>query len=77
MRKNFSPTREDIGIENLVNNDSEKNAGLTYFHWKFFRGRGVNTANLARIFGKAWETIREWEKLDDKPKKRKKKAKDD
>jgi hypothetical protein len=61
------PSREDLGgIVPTVDRYADDNAGLGYTHFRFFRSRGVNTSNLAKIFNKTWNTIRAWERLDDK-----------
>lgn len=53
-------------IKTLIDRHASENAGLGYDHFRLFRERGVNTANLARIFAKSWKTIRDWEARDDK-----------
>jgi hypothetical protein len=61
------PNREESGgITPVVDKYKADNIGMGYAYFRFFRERGVNTSNLAKIFGKAWQTIREWEDLDDK-----------
>lgn len=65
MPRYKTPNRsEKGGIVPTVDQYAEENCGLGYKHFRFFRERGVNTSNLARIFGKTWPTIREWEDLD-------------
>lgn len=62
-----TPNREEQGgIVPTVDKYAAENGGHGYASFRFFRERGVNTANLGKIFGKAWSTIREWESLDDK-----------
>ena len=59
------PTRKQTGIKKTVDKYAENNMGLGYKHFRYFRERKVNTTALAKIYGKVWSTIREWEQLDD------------
>jgi hypothetical protein len=62
-----TPNREERGgIVPTVERYAEENGGIGYLHFRFYRVRGVNTSNLMKIFNKAWQTIRDWEELDDK-----------
>jgi hypothetical protein len=62
-----TPNREERGgIVPTVDKYAEENGGIGYLHFRFYRVRGVNTSNLMKIFNKAWQTIRDWEDLDDK-----------
>lgn len=67
MTRYRTPNREERGgIVPTVDKYADKNMGMGYKHFRFFRERGVNTSSLAKIFNKAWQTIRDWEELDDK-----------
>lgn len=67
MTRYKTPNREERGgIIPTVDKYAAKNNGYGYKDFRFFRERGVNTSNLMKIFNKAWQTIRDWEELDDK-----------
>lgn len=66
MRHKFKSIKDKGGLAVHLNESKSKHRGFGYKTYRILRVAGLNITNRARAFSVAFETIKEWDAIDDR-----------